>query len=202
MGVARRRLKLWYRDRDAPPFTQSAQRSLRHADLPILPGWSCPRTVRRHCRFRAEDLTFHIGCVGGLDGKPVVMVVPTWCGPPEEGETRVAPFLKLGTLLAGAIDVTSYGVSLSLFDPYIVNGQRVFMETCWVPALDTGSIDIFIQAMETAVSPACAVFTHEFKGCRRPSARRGDGVRSSPRPCARRDQIGRASCRERVLELG
>jgi FAD/FMN-containing dehydrogenase len=111
-----------------------------------------------------EDLTFQIGCVGGPDGKPVVLVVPTWCGPPEEGEARVAPFLKLGTLLAGAIDATSYGASLSLFDQYIVNGQRVFMETCWVPALDTGSIDIFIQAMETAVSPGCAVFTHEFKG--------------------------------------
>ena len=26
------------------------------------------------------------------------------------------------------------------------------------------SIDVFIQAMETAVSPGCAVFTHEFKG--------------------------------------
>jgi FAD/FMN-containing dehydrogenase len=93
--------------------------------------------------FAPEDLTFQIGYVGGADGKPVVMVVPTWCGPPKEGETRVAPFLKLGTLLAGAIDVTSYGASLSLFDPYIVNGQRVFMETCWVPALDTGSNDIF-----------------------------------------------------------
>jgi FAD/FMN-containing dehydrogenase len=111
-----------------------------------------------------DDLTFQIGCVGGPDSKPVVMVVPTWCGPPEEGEARVAPFLKLGTLLAGATDATSYGASLSLFDPYIVNGQRVFMETCWVPALDTGSIDAFMQTMEAAVSPGCAIFTHEFKG--------------------------------------
>jgi hypothetical protein len=110
------------------------------------------------------DLTFQVGCVGGPDGKAVVMIVPTWCGRPEEGEARVAPFLKLGTLLAGAMDATSYGASLSLFDPYLVNGQRVFMETCWVPALDSGSIDVFMQAMETAVSPGCAIFTHEFKG--------------------------------------
>src|SRR5260370_11885508 len=38
------------------------------------------------------------------------------------------------------------------------------METCWLPFLDARSIDVFIQAMETAVSPGCAIFTHEFKG--------------------------------------
>ena len=38
------------------------------------------------------------------------------------------------------------------------------METCWLPALDSASIDAVIQAMETAVSPGCAIFTHEFRG--------------------------------------
>ena len=111
-----------------------------------------------------DDLTFQLGCAGGPDGKPVVMIVPTWCGPPEQGEAQVAPFLKLGTLLTGALDATSYGASLTLFDPYIVNGQRVFMETCWLPALDSASIDVLIRTMEMAVSPGCALFTHEFKG--------------------------------------
>jgi FAD/FMN-containing dehydrogenase len=111
-----------------------------------------------------EDLTVQLGFVAGPDGAPVVLVVPTWCGVPGEGEARVAPFLKLGTLLAGAMEMTSYGASLTAFDPYIVNGQRTFMESCWLPALDSGSIDVFIRAMTTAVSPGCAVFTHEFKG--------------------------------------
>jgi len=124
--------------------------------------------VLRHCADIAasspEEQTVQVGCAGGADGKPVVMVVPTWCGLPEEGEARVAPLLKLGTLLAGAVEPMSYGASLTLFDPYLANGQRVFMETCWLPALDSGAIDVFIQAMETAVSPGCAIFTHEFKG--------------------------------------
>ncbi len=112
----------------------------------------------------SENLTVQVGCVAGADGTPVVMIVPNWCGLPADGEARVAPFLKLGTLLAGAIEETSYGASLTLFDPYIVDGQRVFMETCWLPALDSGGIDVFIEAMTTAVSPGCAIFTHEFKG--------------------------------------
>jgi FAD/FMN-containing dehydrogenase len=127
----------------------------------------------------ADDLTVQVGCVVGPDGAPVVMVLPTWCGRPEEGEARLAPFLKLGTLLAGALDVMPYGASLTFFDPYIAYGQRTFMETCWLPALDSASIDVFIQAMATAVSPGCAVFTHEFKGTasRVPAAATAFGLR-------------------------
>src|SRR5215831_2982300 len=62
------------------------------------------------------------------------------------------------------MDAVRYGASLAVFEAYIVNGQRTLMETCWLPALDSRSIDVFIAAMETAVSPGCAVFTHEFKG--------------------------------------
>ena len=86
------------------------------------------RAVLRSCADIAasspEDLTVEFGCTGGPDGKPVVIVHPTWCGPPVDGEARVAPFLKLGTLLAGCLEAMSYGTSLTLYDPYIVNGQR------------------------------------------------------------------------------
>jgi len=37
------------------------------------------------------------------------------------------------------------------------------METCWLPDLDSG-IAGFIEAVETVVSPGCAIFTHEFRG--------------------------------------
>ena len=46
-----------------------------------------------------EELTVQLGLVGGPDGAPVVMVVPTWCGLPKQGEARLAPFLGLGTLV-------------------------------------------------------------------------------------------------------
>jgi len=111
-----------------------------------------------------EELTVQLGFFAGPDGSPVVFVAPTWCGLPEEGEAWVAPFLKLGTLLAGALKATSYGASLAIFDSFNVNGQRTFMETCWLPALDNVSIDLFISAMKAAVSPGCAMLSHEFRG--------------------------------------
>jgi FAD/FMN-containing dehydrogenase len=126
------------------------------------------RAVLRRCADIAasspEDLTVQVGCVGGPDGNPVVIVLPTWCGLPANGAARVAPFLKLGALLAGSVEAISYGTSLTLFDPYLANGQPVFMETCSLPALDSAGIDVFIEAMTPAASPGCAFFTHEFKG--------------------------------------
>jgi hypothetical protein len=111
-----------------------------------------------------EELTVQLGLVVGPDGAPAVMIVPTWCGRPEQSEARVAKFLQLGTLLAGTVDAMPYGGRLKLFDAYIINGQRVFMETCWLPALDAGSIDVLIEAMAAVVSPGCAIFAHEFRG--------------------------------------
>ena len=111
-----------------------------------------------------EELTAQLGFVAGPDGAPVVMIVPTWCGLPEKGEAGLAPFFRLGTLLTSTVEVMPYGASLSVFDAYLANGQRTFMETCWLPALDSDGIDVFIRAMETAVSPGCAIFTHEFRG--------------------------------------
>jgi hypothetical protein len=35
-----------------------------------------------------EALTFQVGLVVGAGGAPVVMIVPTWAGAPEEGEGR------------------------------------------------------------------------------------------------------------------
>jgi len=57
-----------------------------------------------------------------------------------------------------------FGKHLKIFDPFIVNGQRVFMETCWLPSLGSSSIDVLVQATVIAASPGCAIFTHEFKG--------------------------------------
>ena len=111
-----------------------------------------------------DALTVQIGIVAGPGGTPVVLVIPTWCGDPGEGEAEVAPFLRLGTLLDGHVDTIPYGRLLAVFDPFLVDGRRTFMENCWLPALDAPAIGAMIQAMASAVSPNCAVFTHEFKG--------------------------------------
>jgi FAD/FMN-containing dehydrogenase len=111
-----------------------------------------------------DEFSVQVGIAGGPDGAFAVLIIPTWCGAPEEAERRLAPFFKLGSLLAGTIERKSHGMLLSAFDAMIVNGVRVFMETCWLHALDGDAIDTFLRAMSNAPSPGCAIFTHEFKG--------------------------------------
>ena len=51
-----------------------------------------------------------------------------------------------------------------MVDKFLAYGQRCLIDTCWLPALDSRGVDAFIAAAKSAVSPGCAVFTHEFKG--------------------------------------
>ena len=111
-----------------------------------------------------DEFSVQVGIAAGFDGTFAVLVAPAWCGRPDEGETRLAPFLQLGTLLGGTIERKSYGSLLSMFDAFVVDGLRVVMETSWLETLDGDSIDALIAAMKNAVSPGCAIVTHEFKG--------------------------------------
>jgi hypothetical protein len=110
-----------------------------------------------------DELTAQVGLVTGADGSLVVMIVPTWCGERLEGESRLAAFLKLGTVLTNTVDEVPYGTSLSVFDPYLATGQHTLMETCWISAFNDDCIDVFLDVMANAL-PGCAIFTHEFKG--------------------------------------
>ena len=122
-----------------------------------------------------DELSMQVGAVHGPDGSQLVFVSPTWCGAPQEGETRTASFLKLGTLLMGAVETMSYRDSLSAFDAFVVNGRREFMETCWMPTL-SGAVDPFIAAMEARPRPVARssltsskASRHAFRMTRRPS---------------------------------
>jgi FAD/FMN-containing dehydrogenase len=138
-----------------------------HSGLLLYPFAEAETVLGRCAEIAAsapDELTVQLGLLADPNGSLVVMVVPTWCGAPGAGELRLRPFLKLGTLLAGTIEQKSYGALMATFDGYFVNGLRVVMETCSVPALDADVINSCILAMETAVSPGCVILTHEFKG--------------------------------------
>jgi FAD/FMN-containing dehydrogenase len=111
-----------------------------------------------------EALTHQIVLIGGPDGAPVVMVAPTWCGEPGAGQCWLDAFARDAQPLVNTLSTTSYKSSLTAFDPHIVNGNRVILETCWLAMLDSESAAIMIEAMADAESPGCAIVTHEFKG--------------------------------------
>jgi FAD binding domain/Berberine and berberine like len=133
----------------------------------VYPFSEAKTVLRRYADIASampDELTVQVGAVAGPDGVPVIMLVPTWSGRQGEGDKHIAPLLELGTLLANTVDAVRYGTSVSVFDPHIINGQRVFMETCSLPALDGAGVDLLVEAMASAVSSGCAIVSHEFRG--------------------------------------
>jgi FAD/FMN-containing dehydrogenase len=138
-----------------------------HSGMLVYPFSEAKDVLQRCVALAAsapDELSMQLGLIADPTGNVVVIIIPTWSGRPEYAEEQLAPFLKLGTLLAGQIERKSYGALLTTFDPYLVNGLRAVMDTCWLPTLDAAGIDTFIHAMKTAVSPGCAIVTHDFKG--------------------------------------
>ena len=138
-----------------------------HSGMLVFP-FSEAKSVLDNCAAIAaaatDEFSVQVGIVGSPDGSFVVAVIPTWCGAPQQGDSRLAPMLRLGTLLNGTIEQKSYGALLRTFDSVATGRLRVFLDCCWLPALDGDSIDTFVLAMRNAASPGCAIFTHDFKG--------------------------------------
>jgi FAD/FMN-containing dehydrogenase len=111
-----------------------------------------------------DEFSMQVGIVGDHKDSFSVVTVPTWSGAPEQGEQRLAPMSRLGSLLGGAIEPKSYGALLATFDALAAGGLRVVMDCCWLPALDSNAIDTFISAIKNAPSAGCAIFTHDFRG--------------------------------------
>jgi FAD/FMN-containing dehydrogenase len=138
-----------------------------HSGMLVYP-FTEARSVLEGCAAIASEMpdefSMQVGIIGDGKDSLSVVVVPTWSGAPEQGEQRLAPMLRLGKLLGGAIEPKSYGELLRTFDAFAVTGLRVRMDCCWLPALDSDSIDTFVSAMKNAPSPGCAILTHDFKG--------------------------------------
>ena len=111
-----------------------------------------------------DEFSMQIGIVGDHKDSFSVVAVPTWSGAPEQGEQRLAPMSRLGTLLGGTIEPKSYGALLATFDAFDVGGLRVVMDCCWLPVLDGSGIDTFVSAIKNAPSTGCAILTHDFRG--------------------------------------
>ena len=71
-----------------------------------------------------EELTFQILLHRRARWDAHGHLVPTWCGRPEEGETQLARFSRIGTPLFDTVETTPYGTSLAAFDKFLVSGQR------------------------------------------------------------------------------
>ena len=97
------------------------------------------------------------GFVTGPTGEPAVFLAPTWSGDPVAGDTVLAPFLRLGTLVAGGVGPVPYGDLIRMFEQGAQPGQHYALGTRWLPTLTDDAIEVLAEArLELAVAVVAA----------------------------------------------
>ena len=104
------------------------------------------------------------GFIGGPDGQPLLFLSPTWSGGQTAGDDAIARLQRLGTPSMAQVGPMSYERSLSVFDPYIVNGRHVAAGTRWLPGITEDTAAILIEAARTMTSPFSGLLVHQFHG--------------------------------------
>ena len=111
-----------------------------------------------------DELTVMAGFFGGPDGKPLLFLLPVWCG----GSQRAQPWLSrlrgLGKPVAGEIDAMVYPDVLNLFDASIVDGRHNEMRTRWLSGLTEETVGLIVDAMSRVTSPFTGLFLHNVHG--------------------------------------
>jgi FAD/FMN-containing dehydrogenase len=88
-----------------------------------------------------------------LVGKPIVAVIPTWCGQPEEGERVLRPLRACGMPAADLVVVKPYLVHQSFFDATVPKGWHYYWKSHELPPLTDGVIDIVCEHAANITSP-------------------------------------------------
>ncbi|HEX5120969.1 MAG TPA: FAD-binding oxidoreductase [Pseudonocardiaceae bacterium] len=111
-----------------------------------------------------DELTVMAGFFCGEDGKPMLFLLPAWCGREAAAQPDTARLTGLGTPIMSDVTSRSYQDTLGLFDASIVNGRYNEMRTCWLAELTPAAIDSIVGAAERITSPLSGLFLHHFHG--------------------------------------
>lgn len=126
-----------------------------------------------------DALDLQIVMLTGPDGAPAICVAPTWSGDPGAAARYVDALVAFADPLLVDVRAQAYGESRALFDPFIRNGERNFVDNLWFRALDGAVIDILLECMRERPSPGCSLATHGLHGAaaRVPAAATAFGFR-------------------------
>ena len=111
-----------------------------------------------------DELTVMAGFVAGPTGEVAVFLAPTWSGDPLAGDTVLAPFLRLGTVVAGGVGPLPYGELIRMFEQGAQPGQHYTLGTRWLPTLTDDAIEVLADAASTWPSASSLLALHHFHG--------------------------------------
>jgi FAD/FMN-containing dehydrogenase len=132
----------------------------------IVYNWNEAGAVLRRYASFAATAPDELGAMSGLDGEPVIMVVPLWNGERCRGERAMEDVRAFGMPRSAQVGPATYADMLAQFDAWVEAADGCHWETRTrsLPALTAGAADAIIAAKARAASPYCSVFWHHFHG--------------------------------------
>jgi FAD/FMN-containing dehydrogenase len=115
----------------------------------LFPMAEAMSVLTGYCKFASsapEELSVIGGIVSAPDGKPCVLLAPTWSRELKRGEEVVAGLERLGTPLFTQLSWMKFQGQLALFGAQLVEGRHYFLRTRSLAALSTEAISHFIAA--------------------------------------------------------
>ncbi len=120
-----------------------------------------------YCKFASsapEELSVIGGIVSAPDGKPCVLLAPTWSGESKRGEEVVTGLERLGTPLFTQLSWMKFQDLFALFDAQLVEGRHYFLRTRSLAALRPEVVSEFIAAGNGRTSPHSVILWHHLRG--------------------------------------
>jgi FAD/FMN-containing dehydrogenase len=111
-----------------------------------------------------DELSVAAALATGPDGKPVVVLVPTWSGEQGEGQRIIAHLQSLGTPLMTRVGPMTCSEMLSTFDAQVVNGRHYSVQTRWLQEISQDAISTLIESYGQRTSRFSMVALGHFHG--------------------------------------
>ena len=119
---------------------------------------------REYAAGAPDELTLIGALLHSPDGDPAVAAAVCYCGPPDEGETVLAPLRAFGHPLADLIAPMPYLEQQKLTDAAWPPGDQYYWKTSLVSNLSDGAIDTLIEHAARAPNAECVVALQQLHG--------------------------------------
>jgi FAD/FMN-containing dehydrogenase len=99
-----------------------------------------------------------------LHGQPIIAIVVTWMGAPEDGERVLKPLRSFGSPVVDTITMKPYTAHQKALDPAVPHGRHYYWKSHKLGQLDDSSIDIICDNLGRITSPMSSVPLFCFGG--------------------------------------
>jgi FAD/FMN-containing dehydrogenase len=112
------------------------------------------RFYHEFCKMCPDDLSTLGNLATDDDGRTVMSITYSWCGPHDEGERAVRPLRSFGTPIEDAVEVMDYCVLQQVIDERFPAGRQHYWKSNFLTDLSDEAVDVLMGFAAERPSPA------------------------------------------------